>query len=315
MAATNLGDVSSVPVELVRGSVMAASQAGTAGVLTGQLKHASAGSSESTSGSSTGNETTTSLESTPLVFTNLSQKTPISLNSSPTISTESSQIAPGNCNIPSRTRNYTVHISSTSQSGTDLNLLEYSPSTLQTFTWGIHDAEAFSKMLDTIYSEVVHWKGNTFTIPYGEAGSKFASELARLFNAFAQASTLEAVALKAVAVMQILLLQKPSKSSKAKDHLKCLNKRLHLWNDGDLEELLLEGRAIQSHLGNSKTKAPHQEERLATSFAALMSQGRTKTALHLLEKKATGAPLQLDDVVDVSSTRCQSTSCLSGHFQ
>ena len=48
-------------------------------------------------------------------------------------------------------------------------------------------------------------------LPYGEAGSKFASELARLFYAFAQASALEAVALKAVAVMQILLLQKHQK--------------------------------------------------------------------------------------------------------
>ena len=177
------------------------------------------------------------------------------LNSSPTISPESSQIAPGDCNIPSRTRNYTVHISSTSQSSTDLNLPEYSPSTLQTFTWGIHDAEVFSKMLDTIYLEVVHWKENAFMLPYGEAGSKFASELARLFNAFAQTSALEAVALKAVAVMQIFLLQKPSKSSNANDHLKCLNKQLRLWNDGDLEELLLEGRAIQLCLGNSKNKS------------------------------------------------------------
>ena len=75
-----------------------------------------------------------------------------------------------------------------------------------------------------------------------------------------------------------------------------------LWNDGDLEEFLLEGRVVQSRLWNSETKASHQEERLARSFAAFMSQGRTKAALRLLQKKATGTPLQLDDVVDVSST-------------
>jgi len=84
-----------------------------------------------------------------------------------------------------------------------------------------------------------------------------------MFTAFAQASALEAVAMKAVAIMQILRLQKPSKSSKAKDHLSCLNKRLLVWNDGGLEELLLEGRAIQLRLGNSKTKTSHREERLA----------------------------------------------------
>jgi len=111
------------------------------------------------------------------------------------------------------------------------------------------------------------------------------SELARLFNAFAQAFALEVVAIKAV----------------EKDHLKCLNKRLQVWNDGGTEELLLEGRQIQSRLGNSKTRAFHQEERLARSFATLMSQGRTKTTLRPLEK-ATGTPLQLKDVVDVSFT-------------
>jgi len=33
-----------------------------------------------------------------------------------------------------------------------------------------------------------------------------------------------------------------------------------------------------------------------------MSQGRTKAAVRLLEKKTTGTPLQLEDMVDVSST-------------
>ena len=97
-------------------------------------------------------------------------------------------------------------------------------------------------------------------LPYGEAGSKLASELARLFNSFAQASALEAVVLKAVTVMQILILQKPSKSSKVKDHIKCLNKRLLLWNDGDLEKLLLKGRAILLHRGISKQKLNRRKD-------------------------------------------------------
>jgi len=60
-------------------------------------------------------------------------------------------------------------------------------------------------MLVTIYSKVVHWKKYAFMLPFGKADLKFVSELARLFNAFAQASALEAVAMKAITVMQIHL--------------------------------------------------------------------------------------------------------------
>ena len=46
--------------------------------------------------------------------------------------------------------------------------------------------------------------------------------------------------------MPSLLLQKPSKDLKAKDHTKALEKRLQLWTDGHLAELLKEDETIQS---------------------------------------------------------------------
>ena len=46
--------------------------------------------------------------------------------------------------------------------------------------------------------------------------------------------------------------------------------------------------------------APAQkEDKLATSFGSLMSQGKTKAALGLLDRRESGIPLQLDDMVDV----------------
>ena len=48
--------------------------------------------------------------------------------------------------------------------------------------------------------------------------------------------------------MPNLLLQKPSKSPKAKDHLKALGRRLGLWNQGNLNELLYEAISIQKSL-------------------------------------------------------------------
>ena len=56
--------------------------------------------------------------------------------------------------------------------------------------------------------------------------------------------------------MPSLLLQKPRKDSKAKDHTKALERRLKLWTDGNLAEFLKEGKTIQSsfkHVNAAKT--------------------------------------------------------------
>ena len=45
--------------------------------------------------------------------------------------------------------------------------------------------------------------------------------------------------------MPALLLQKPSKASKAKDHLKALERRLRVWEEENIIELVNEGKTIQ----------------------------------------------------------------------
>jgi len=47
-------------------------------------------------------------------------------------------------------------------------------------------------------------------------------------------------------VMPALLLQKPSRNSKTKDHVAALSRRLDRWEKGDLDELLHEGVTIQN---------------------------------------------------------------------
>ena len=49
---------------------------------------------------------------------------------------------------------------------------------------------------------------------------------------------LRKIVLKAVLVIPALLLQKPSKSSKSIDHHAALERRLKLWEEGKIEELL-----------------------------------------------------------------------------
>ena len=98
------------------------------------------------------------------------------------------------------------------------------------------DSERFTDILNAVYAEAMHWKMNFFKVPY--------SELARLLKAFATGSALEFIAMKAATFMP-LLLQKPAHKSKAEDHITCLERRLSTWVEGDLNELLMEGRTIQ----------------------------------------------------------------------
>ncbi len=163
------------------------------------------------------------------------------------------------------------------------------------FSWGSLDSESFIHSLAATYAEVVHWRRNCFKVPFGNAGKSFVTELARLFKAFAEKSSLESVALKAAIVLPILALQKPTRTSKAKDHIACLEKRLSLWREGLLNDLVIEGRAIQKRL--PKQHPSQQRQQLARAFANLMAAGNTKAALWLITEQSKGEVLCLDEII------------------
>jgi len=163
---------------------------------------------------------------------------------------------------------------------------------------GCVDGTSFTRSVTLIYDEVVHWKRNLFKIPFGRAGKMFVQELTRLIKAYAESSSLEHVALKAAMIMPTLLLQKPHQRSKQKEHSILLERRMKLWSQGNLKELMNESRTIQK-----QTMRPYQKEvpsvqATARSFAKLMMQGKTKAALRLLDKESNGGPLQLDNQGD-----------------
>ena len=159
-----------------------------------------------------------------------------------------------------------------------------------TFMWGECDAKTFTHSLSIAYAEVVHWKKNLFAVPLGKPGKTFVQELSRLFRAYAEQSALESVALQAVTVMSILLLQKPARNSKLKDHATCLQRRLNTWTTGDINSLVLEGRCLQKRLPKV-FPSQKQQENLARTFSNLMFMGKTSAALDLLSQKGRGGVL------------------------
>ena len=72
----------------------------------------------------------------------------------------------------------------------------------------------FCDRLAVAFEQTVFWKRNVFELPSGQEGKKFVSEKARLFAAMTPENPLECVAMKTVAIMEHLLLQKPSVSAK-----------------------------------------------------------------------------------------------------
>ena len=115
------------------------------------------------------------------------------------------------------------------------------------FRWGELSGEVDHEMNKT-YEEVVHWRWNLFKIPSGRQGKAFVQEMVSLFQSYVNASAREKVALKAAMVLPALVLQKPSKTSKSKDHIWCMERRHSLWQEGNFKALLEEGRASQGSL-------------------------------------------------------------------
>ena len=102
--------------------------------------------------------------------------------------------------------------------------------------------------------------------------------------------------MKAISVAWILLLQRPHSRSKPKDHSTCLTRRLKLWQEGEFEELLAEGHALQQKLFSQRWK-PTSSSTLARTFTKLMWQGRTTAAVRLLTGSDSGRVLQVNDSV------------------
>ena len=110
---------------------------------------------------------------------------------------------------------------------------------------------------------------------------------------------MECIALKASTVLTALALQKPYKTSKAKIHTYCLERRLDSWSNGLIEELLAEGRTIQKrNFRGLSTPTPRKSDspsELARSFANSIFQGKCGAALRQLSDESSTGVLGEND--------------------
>ncbi|CAB3982253.1 Hypothetical predicted protein [Paramuricea clavata] len=169
------------------------------------------------------------------------------------------------------------------------------PSEVKDKMWGDISYASFFDVVNGIYNEIVHFRRNIFNIPSGRAGKNYIEELTFWIKQFNSNSDLNPIALKAFMVLPSLILQKPSATSKSKDHSAAILRRLALWKQGDLVALMKEVKFIQGKFANSK-KARSVED-ISKVFARLVLQGKVSAAIKLLDKESSSGLLSLSPEV------------------
>ena len=161
------------------------------------------------------------------------------------------------------------------------------------FYWGEEKGSQITKDIGECYDKIVYWRRNLFMLPNGGAGKNYIREMTRLLNSWNEDSPLKDIAMKAIHIMPALLLQKPSKTSKSKDHLKALERRLEVWNKGDITALFREAETLQQRLPKPQEKSDIAS--ISRRFKNLMESGNVNGAIKLITNNMGGGILPLDD--------------------
>ena len=80
----------------------------------------------------------------------------------------------------------------------------------------------FSQAVSCAYEQIVKWKKNMFKLPSGKAAKEFICEMSLWLEHFNRDSIFQGISLKVFMTLPALILQKPSRHSKARDHLQKL---------------------------------------------------------------------------------------------
>ena len=106
-------------------------------------------------------------------------------------------------------------------------------------------------------------------------------------------SPMRHLSLKCLMIMPNLLLQQTSYKSTASENKKTLDRRLSLWKDQKISEILGECLVIQSRLNKPRTS--FAQDGISQSFHKLMIQGKVNAAIRLLSHSENSGILPLNE--------------------
>ena len=152
---------------------------------------------------------------------------------------------------------------------------------LNTFKWGNEGSVNITKYICDAYEKIVFWRKNIFMLPTGSIGKKYVVETTKLLNAWTSNSPMKDIAFKAIIhIMPSLLLQKPRKTSKAKDHTKALERRMELWWNGDINALVFEAETNKNRMRT--VNSARDISQISKQLVMMMEKGNVNGALKVL---------------------------------
>ena len=102
------------------------------------------------------------------------------------------------------------------------------------------------------YEEIVTWRRNLFDVPKGNIGKQYIDEMTRLIREWISLKDIKSIT--QLMIMPNLLLQRTSKSGKARENKDHLRRRMDLWKNNQINSLVEEGKSIQKRLPTGKMK-------------------------------------------------------------
>ena len=149
--------------------------------------------------------------------------------------------------------------------------------------WGdMEGKEMIEQCSEQTYEKIMKWKRNIFTPPKSNVGKQFIAEATRLLELFNKKTAWEGLAMRLFHIFIPIMLQKPSAKSKNQDHMRYLTKRLEMWKNGQLKELMSECEEIQSRL---QRQLDQRQESTLKGFTRLMLMGKVAQALKLVNEQ------------------------------
>ena len=157
------------------------------------------------------------------------------------------------------------------------------------------DGPTFVRTINSIYERSVNWRKNLFLLPNGKAGKSFIKLCTEWIDKFNNNNMYQRIAMKVIMVLPGLMLQKPSIKSKTKDHVKMLEERLKLWNEGNIHAIFKQANTIQKKLQQSKSQRSNED--ISRIFSKLMFEGKVSAAMKFLDENAQNSVLPPTDEV------------------
>ena len=146
--------------------------------------------------------------------------------------------------------------------------------------------------VEAIYNEAMFWKQNLFEPPKCHATKELIKLMVDLINDYVANAPHSSLVMTKLMIIPHLLLQKQHEHSTRTENIKCLERRILPWREGELDQLRKEAATLSDRFARKyRTKKENGSE--PAKFAKLMKKGKVGPSLRLLQENNSGGILPL----------------------